>query len=133
MNFWPTFCANAGVFCMGEVFGGIDVEWVHKCLPFLMNSIRFIHRSVAMYQGPQSLDSVLNYPMYTALVAGFQLPGPGNMSAIADTFEQSKLKYTVSCDGHKLLYHLTIKYSGHHSSWQFSRESRSTPMAKYVG
>lgn len=26
MDFWPTFCAKAGVFCMGEVFGGNDVE-----------------------------------------------------------------------------------------------------------
>lgn len=96
MNFWPSFAASAGVFCMGEVFGGIDVEWVYKYSAFLTCSNNAFHRSVAMYQGPQSLDSVLNYPMYTALVAGFQLPGPGNMSAIADTFAQSKIKYTVS-------------------------------------
>lgn len=26
VDFWPPFCAKAGVFCMGEVFGGIEVE-----------------------------------------------------------------------------------------------------------
>ena len=27
MDFWPTFCAKAGVFCIGEVFGS-DIECV---------------------------------------------------------------------------------------------------------
>lgn len=27
-SFWPTFCASAGVFCMGEVFGGTDIEYI---------------------------------------------------------------------------------------------------------
>ncbi|TFK42785.1 glycoside hydrolase family 13 protein [Crucibulum laeve] len=76
MDFWPGFCAKAGVFCMGEVFGGIDID------------------AVSMYQGPQSLDSVLNYPLYTALVSAFQIPGPGNMTALADVIEASKSKYT---------------------------------------
>ncbi|KAF9001959.1 glycoside hydrolase family 13 protein [Cyathus striatus] len=76
MDFWPNFCEKAGVFCMGEVFGGIDVD------------------SIAQYQGPQALDSVLNYPMYSALMAAFQIPGDGNTSAVVDVFEQSKSKYT---------------------------------------
>jgi alpha-amylase len=25
-SFWPDFCGKAGVFCMGEVFGGAEVE-----------------------------------------------------------------------------------------------------------
>lgn len=26
VDFWPTFAAKAGVFCMGEVFSGVEVE-----------------------------------------------------------------------------------------------------------
>ncbi|KAF8163067.1 glycoside hydrolase family 13 protein [Crassisporium funariophilum] len=76
MDFWPQFCAKAGVFCMGEVFGGQDVA------------------PIAMYQGPQALDSVLNFPMYNALVSAFAIPGPQNMTAIAEVFEDSKAKFT---------------------------------------
>lgn len=50
---------------------------------------------IAMYQGPQALDSVLNYPMYSALLSGFSIPGPLNISAIVDVFQQSKVKFTV--------------------------------------
>lgn len=48
-----------------------------------------------MYQGPQALDSILHYPMYTALVAAFAIPGPQNMSALADTMAQSKTLFKV--------------------------------------
>lgn len=48
---------------------------------------------IAMYQGPQALDSVLNFPMYSALVSGFSIPGPRNISAVADVFQQSKTKF----------------------------------------
>ncbi|KIK63779.1 glycoside hydrolase family 13 protein [Collybiopsis luxurians FD-317 M1] len=75
-DFWPSFCGTngaAGVFCMGEVFGGLDVE------------------DAAEWQGP--LDSVLNYPMYTALTQAFQIPGPLNISAVTDTLAQSKSLY----------------------------------------
>lgn len=60
-EFWPQFCGKAGVFCMGEVFGD-DVALA------------------STYQN--SMDSILNYPMYDALVQGFSIPGPGNMSAV---------------------------------------------------
>jgi len=75
MDFWPTFCNNAGVFCMGEVFGGQEVE------------------PIAMYQGPGALDSVLNFPLYSALVSAFSIPGPQNISALTDVFTQSKTKF----------------------------------------
>jgi len=74
-DFWPQFCAKAGVFCMGEVFGGLEVD------------------PIAQYQGPQALDSVLNFPMYSALVEGFAIPGPGNITAISTVFEQSRSKF----------------------------------------
>nr|BAW15173.1 alpha-amylase [Pholiota microspora] len=75
IDFWPSFCKSAGVFCIGEVFGGADIE------------------PIAMYQGPQALDSVLNFPLYTALTSAFSIPGPQNMSALTQTFEDSKTKF----------------------------------------
>jgi len=75
MDFWPQFCSKAGVFCMGEVFGGSEVE------------------PIAMYQGPQALDSVLNFPLYSALVSAFALPGPQNVSALTEVFQESKTKF----------------------------------------
>ncbi|KAF8502450.1 alpha-amylase [Gautieria morchelliformis] len=70
--FWTPICAAAGVFCMGEVFGP-DVN------------------EAASYQG--ALDSVLNYPMYDALVQAFALPGPQNMSGLVQIMDQSKQQY----------------------------------------
>jgi len=75
MDFWPQFCSKAGVFCMGEVFGGLEVG------------------PVAQYQGPQALDSVLNYPLYSALMEGFAIPGPQNITALSTVIEQSKTKF----------------------------------------
>ncbi|KAI9569521.1 glycoside hydrolase family 13 protein [Boletus coccyginus] len=75
VDFWPGFCAAAGVFCIGEVFDK-NVE------------------AVAMFQGPNALDSVLNYPMYNALVNAFAIPGQQNTSALADTIALSKQKFT---------------------------------------
>ncbi|KAJ7929301.1 glycoside hydrolase family 13 protein [Mycena leptocephala] len=67
-EFWPAFAKSAGVFCMGEVFDP----------------------AVAYFQGSDALDSVLNYPLYYALVAAFGLPGPQNMSALTTILDQSK-------------------------------------------
>lgn len=60
---------------------------------------------MAEFQGPDALDSTLNYPLYYALVAAFGLPGPQNMSALTDVLSQSKTTYTV---GHTL----NVKYCG---------------------
>lgn len=73
-NFWPVFCAKAGVFCIGEVFGS-DVN------------------EAASLQGPDALDSVLHYPMYNALVEAFTIPGPLNTSAVSDMMAQSKASF----------------------------------------
>ncbi|TDL27217.1 alpha-amylase [Rickenella mellea] len=73
-DFWPVFCENAGVFCIGEVFGS-DMD------------------QAASYQGPQALDSILHYPMYGALTNAFAIPGPQNMSAMVDVITQSKRKF----------------------------------------
>ncbi|KAH6918774.1 alpha-amylase [Coprinopsis sp. MPI-PUGE-AT-0042] len=72
-SFWPDFCGKAGVFCMGEVFGGAEVD------------------PVAEWQGP--LDSVLNFPMYTALRDAYSLPGPANITGLISVFEESRKKF----------------------------------------
>ncbi|THG98907.1 hypothetical protein EW026_g3356 [Hermanssonia centrifuga] len=74
VDFWPQFCGAAGVFCIGEVFGD-DIDFASQ------------------YQGPQALDSILQYPMYGALVDAFAIPGPQNMSAMTDMIAQSKAKF----------------------------------------
>jgi len=74
-TFWPGFAKSAGVFCMGEVFD-----------PAVPN--------VAEFQGTDALDSVLNYPLYYALVGAFSLPGPQNMSMLIDILAQSQAAYT---------------------------------------
>lgn len=50
---------------------------------------------IAEWQGTDALDSVLNYPMYTALRDAYTLPGPANVSELASVFEQSKTKFAV--------------------------------------
>lgn len=49
-----------------------------------------------MYQGPQALDSVLNFPLYSALLGAFQIPGPADITTLVNVFEDSKKKFTVS-------------------------------------
>ncbi|KAG1748968.1 glycoside hydrolase family 13 protein [Suillus paluster] len=74
IDFWPVFCDKAGVFCIGEVFGS-DVD------------------GASLFQGPNSLDSILNYPMYAALVNAFTIPGPQNTSAVSDMIAQEAAKF----------------------------------------
>ncbi|KAI0798094.1 alpha-amylase [Abortiporus biennis] len=73
-GFWNVFCEAAGVFCIGEVFGD-DIN------------------EAASYQAPNELDSILNYPMYTALTQAFWIPGALNSSAITNTLELYKTKF----------------------------------------
>lgn len=47
----------------------------------------------ASYQSDKELDSILNYPMYTALVDAFSIPGPQNSSAITATLDAYKTKF----------------------------------------
>jgi len=66
-SFWTSFCDSAGVFCMGEVFGS-DISLASS------------------YQ--KSMDSVLNYPLYDAIVQGFAIPGPANLSNVSAVMAQ---------------------------------------------
>ncbi|KAI0057115.1 alpha-amylase [Artomyces pyxidatus] len=66
-DFWTPFCAAAGVFCLGEVFGSDIGE-------------------ASSYQ--QVMDSVLNYPLYDAIVQGFTIPGPGNITGVTTVLQQ---------------------------------------------
>lgn len=54
-----------------------------------------LYSPIAHYQGPQELDSVLNFPLYAALLEGFSIPGPQNISAVTQVFEDSKKKFKV--------------------------------------
>jgi len=54
-----------------------------KCLSSLASS----------YQ--QAMDSVLNYPLYDAIVQGFTIPGPGNLSGLATVMGQIQKKFKV--------------------------------------
>ncbi|GBE82522.1 Alpha-amylase 1 [Sparassis crispa] len=74
MNFWPAFCGAAGVFCIGEVFDDDPSQ-------------------AAQWQGSDALDSILNYPVYGALVDAFTIPGPQNMSALSDMIAESKVLF----------------------------------------
>ncbi|TFY50619.1 hypothetical protein EVJ58_g10968, partial [Rhodofomes roseus] len=71
LDFWPKFCGSAGVFCIGEVFDD-DIG------------------QASQYQGPDALDSILNYPIYDALVSAFAMPGTQNISALTDKVAQSQ-------------------------------------------
>jgi alpha-amylase len=73
---------------MGEVF---DPAVVYVCsVPLILLILTAHSRNVAEFQGSDALDSVLNYPLYYALVAAFGLPGPQNMSALTTILDQSK-------------------------------------------
>lgn len=41
------------------------------------------------------MDSVLNYPLYEAIVQGFSIPGPGNLSGLATVMGQIQTSFKV--------------------------------------
>jgi alpha-amylase len=59
---------------MGEVFGD-DISLASQ------------------YQGPSTLDSILNYPIYSALVEAFQIPGKANTSGLALVHDSMKGRF----------------------------------------
>ena len=73
-DFWGKFCASAGAFCMGEVFGD-DISLASQ------------------YQGPGTLDSILNYPVYNALVDAFRIPGDANTTGLARAHDAMKTSF----------------------------------------
>lgn len=74
-DFWPGFVEAAGVFCIGEVYGGMEVD------------------AIAQWQGPAALPSVLNYPLYAALKEAFVIPGKRNTTALAEVLLQEQEKF----------------------------------------
>lgn len=44
----------------------------------------------SQYQGPGTLDSILNYPVYTALVEAFQIPGNASTAGLASAHDTMK-------------------------------------------
>jgi len=41
------------------------------------------------------MDSVLNYPLYDAIVQGFAIPGPGNLSNVSAVMSQIQKSFEV--------------------------------------
>jgi alpha-amylase len=78
---------------MGEVFGS-DIGFV-QCLIHQRNDQRDCFSSLASsYQ--QVMDSVLNYPLYDAIVQGFTIPGPGNLSNVSAVMGQIQDSFKVA-------------------------------------
>jgi hypothetical protein len=78
---------------MGEVFGS-DIRFV-RCHLRQRNDQRDCFSSLASsYQ--QVMDSVLNYPLYDAIVQGFTIPGPGNLSNVSDVMGQIQNSFKVA-------------------------------------
>lgn len=50
-------------------------------------------RLASSYQ--QVMDSVLNYPLYDAIVQAFTIPGPGNISGLASVMGQIQSSFKV--------------------------------------
>ena len=46
------------------------------------------------------MDSVLNYPLYDAIVQGFSIPGPGNLSGLATVMGQIQKNFKVLPSSH---------------------------------
>ena len=42
------------------------------------------------------MDSVLNYPLYDAIVQGFTIPGPGNLSNVSAVMGQIQTSFKVA-------------------------------------
>jgi alpha-amylase len=78
---------------MGEVFGS-DIRFV-QCQIHQGNDQRDCCYSLASsYQ--QAMDSVLNYPLYDAIVQGFTIPGPGNLSNVSAVMGQIQTSFKVA-------------------------------------
>jgi hypothetical protein len=43
----------------------------------------------------QAMDSILNYPLYYAIIQGFTIPGPGNMSDVSTVMGQIQNSFKV--------------------------------------
>lgn len=48
---------------------------------------------VAEWQGPDALDSVLNFPMYEAIRDAYTIPGPNNITQLERVFAEVKEKF----------------------------------------
>jgi len=122
----PTFAAKLVFSVWGKSLGAKRLSKLYQTLSFLFRLRGF--RPIAMYQGPGALDSVLNFPLYSALVSAFSIPGPQNVSALANVFEQSKTKFKVGLHIISYFTHFRSR-TGCWFAGQLPRESGLTQMA----
>ncbi|KAH9483823.1 Alpha-amylase A [Psilocybe cubensis] len=94
---------------------------------------------IAMYQGPQALDSVLNFPLYAALLGAFQIPGPADITTLVNVFEESKKKFAdVTLLGNFLenqdvprWHNLTVDPQSMYNAMTFTFMSSGIPIVYY--
>lgn len=89
-DFWPGFCQSAGVFCIGEVYEqdvGKAALWQYNPAHPTSGS------SAAGGNGTDDvgMDSVLNFPLYWALVQAFGITGQPTNGSLDLTVLQSKM------------------------------------------
>jgi hypothetical protein len=80
----------------------------------------------ASYQ--QAMDSVLNYPLYDAIVQGFSIPGPGNMSNVSDVMSQIQNNFKV-CPLSFMAIPMSNSSVGPYCSREFPGKPGHSPMA----
>lgn len=73
-DFWPGFCQSGGVFCMGEVYefeAASAARWQYNPVqPSAVSSA-----TGGSGSDPVGMDSILNFPLYNALVQAFGITG----------------------------------------------------------
>ena len=78
---------------MGEVFGS-DIRFVRFHVHQGNDPRDCFYSLASSYQ--QAMDSVLNYPLYDAIVQGFAIPGPGNLSNVSAVMGQIQNSFKVA-------------------------------------
>lgn len=87
---------------------------------------------VAEWQGPDALDSVLNFPMYEAIRDAYTIPGPNNITQLERVFAEVKEKFHAS--GHSGIGEFAAyrSYVGYHLAWQLRGKPRRSALAQLV-
>ena len=89
-DFWPGFCQSAGVFCMGEVYefeAGPAARWQYN--PSQPSAASIVTGGTG--SNPVGMDSVLNFPLYSAIVQAFGITGQSADGALDLTVLERKV------------------------------------------
>lgn len=78
---------------MGEVFGN-DIGFVQCHVHHRNDQWNRFSSLASSYQ--QTMDSVLNYPLYDAIVQGLAIPGPPDMNNLSAVMGQIQDSFKVA-------------------------------------